>query len=46
MNISGKTAEYILMFGTPVYVWYQKYIKADRFRFMILTAANKERKQI
>jgi hypothetical protein len=24
----------------------QKYIKADRFRFMVLTAATKERKQI
>jgi hypothetical protein len=32
------------MFGTAVSVWYQKYIKADRFRFIMLTATNKENK--
>jgi hypothetical protein len=34
------------MFGTPVSVWYQKYIEAYRFPFMMLTATNKERNKL
>jgi hypothetical protein len=41
-----KMAEKILVISTSLSVRYQKYIKTGRFPFVMMTAVNKEIKQI